>query len=565
MSQTDKSVNVLIVDDDELDRRLVKIVLAKSANLIRFNVESAQTITEALGKFVKDNCFNIILLDLNLPDGRGMENVQKVSIAAPNVPIIVLTGLDDEETGLESIRNGAEDYLVKGDGLAYTLVRTIRYAIERKKEKASLVEAKNELEQINARLLKATATAKEMAAEAGKANAAKSQFLANMSHEIRTPMNAIIGFSEVLEEEPLTEQQKEYIKMILGSGKHLLRLINDILDFSKIETGKIKIENVECDIRAMLANVESLMNPAAKAKKLELKIEFAEDVPRLIISDIVKLQQCLINLVSNAIKFTEQGYVKIAVKQVEKENKPFIVFEVIDTGIGIPADKLSIIFDAFTQVDGSTTRKYDGTGLGLTITKQFAGLIGGDISVESEMGKGSIFRITLPADIAAGQQQPAPESVADRQTDEKIERIIETGHSNCRDNLRTEFSGRVLVAEDNKTNQTLIKLLLEKLGFVVTIAANGVEVGEAVRKQQFELIFIDMQMPEMGGCTAARRLRSLGVKAPIIAMTAGIDEEDKKECLAAGCDDYIPKPVDKNRLIKVISSCLEITTMMSAG
>ncbi|MGB8226445.1 MAG: response regulator [Sedimentisphaerales bacterium] len=565
MSQTDKSVNVLVVDDDELDRRLVKIVLAKSANLIRFNVESAQTITEALGKLTKDNCFNIILLDLNLPDGRGMENVQKVSSAAPNVPIIVLTGLDDEETGLESIRNGAEDYLVKGDGLAYTLVKTIRYAIERKKEKASLIEAKNELEQINARLLKATATAKEMAAEAEKANAAKSQFLANMSHEIRTPMNAIIGFSEVLEEESLTEQQKEYIEMILGSSKHLLQLINDILDFSKIETGKIKIENVECDIRAILTNVESLMNPAAKAKKLELKIEFAEDVPRLIISDMVKLRQCLINLVSNAIKFTEQGYVKIAVKRVEKENKPFIVFEVIDTGIGIPADKLSIIFDAFTQVDGSTTRKYGGTGLGLTITKQLAGLIGGDISVESEMGKGSIFRITLPADIAVGEQQPAPESVADRQTDEKIERIIETGHSNARDSLRTEFSGRVLVAEDNTTNQTLIKLLLEKLGFVVTIAVNGVEVCEAVKKQQFELIFIDMQMPEMDGCTATKRLRSLGVKTPMIAMTSGVEEEDKKECLAAGCDDYIPKPVDRNRLIKVISSCLEVTPTISAG
>jgi signal transduction histidine kinase len=564
MSQTDKSVNVLIVDDDELDRRLVKIVLAKSANLIRFDIDTAKTVTEALGKLVKDNYFNIILLDLNLPDGRGMENVQKVSSAAPNVPIIVLTGLDDEETGIEAIRSGAEDYLVKGDGLAYTLVRTIRYAIERKKEKAGIVEAKNELEQINARLLKATVTAREMAAEAGKANDAKSQFLANMSHEIRTPMNAIIGFSEVLEEEPLTEQQKEYIKMILDSGKHLLQLINDILDFSKIETGRTRIENVECSIKSLLANIESLMSPAAKSKHLHLIIEYADNIPS-IITDLVKLRRCLVNLIDNAIKFTEQGCVKIAVKQIEKENKPFIVFEIIDTGIGIPADKLSIIFDAFVQVDGSTTRRYGGTGLGLTITKQLAGLIEGDISVESEVGKGSIFRITLPANIAGGEQQPAPESVADRQTDERIERIIETGHYNGPGNLRTEFSGRVLVAEDNVMNQTLIKLLLEKLGFVVTIAANSLEASEVVSKQHFELIFMDMQMPGMSGHTATKRLRSLGVKTPIIAMTAGVDEEDKKECLAAGCDDYIPKPVDKNRLIKVISSCLGVATTMSAG
>ena len=544
MSQTDKSVNVLIVDDDELDKKLVRLVLLKTGNLIKFDVDTARTVTEALEKLVK-NGFEIILLDLNLPDSRGTETVQKIFEAAPGIPIVVLTGLDDEDAGLEAIRSGAEDYLVKGDGLEYTLVRTIRYAIERKKAQTSLIEAKQELEQINARLVKATAIANEMAAEAEKANTAKSQFLANMSHEIRTPMNAIIGFSEVLQEEPLTEQQKEYIKMILDSGEHLLKLINDVLDFSKIEAGRIKAEAVECDIRALLASVESLMNPAAKQKQLEFKIGCADDVPNAIITDPSKLRQCLINLVNNAIKFTEQGYVKISARPILKEDKPFIEFEVADTGIGIPADKLNTIFDAFVQADGSTTRKYGGTGLGLTITRQLASLMGGDISVESEVGKGSKFRLVVPANTADGQHNKS----------ENLEDI--SGH-NHQQQSETEisFSGRILVAEDSLTNQTLIRLLLEKLGFVVTIAQNGLEAVEAVKNQQFELIFMDMQMPEMNGYDATKKIRGLGVKTPIIAMTASIGEEDKKECLQAGCDDYISKPIDRARLVKVISNHL---------
>ena len=549
MSQTDKSVNVLIVDDDELDKRLVKLVLTRTASLVRFNVESAQTIAEALEKLVK-NIADIILLDLNLPDSRGMETVQKIFETAPGVPIVVLTGLDDEDAGIQAIRSGAEDYLVKGDGLEYTLVRTIRYAIERKKTKTSLIEAKQELEHINAKLIKATDAANEMAAEAAKANTTKSQFLANMSHEIRTPMNAIIGFSEVLEEEPLTEQQKEYVRMILDSSRHLLELINDILDFSKIEAGRMKIETIEYDIRALLANIESLMNPSAKQKHLEFKIDCAQDVPGTVVTDPAKLRQCIINLVSNAIKFTEHGFVKLAARRTVKDDKPFIEFEVADTGIGIPLDKLNILFESFTQADGSTTRKYGGTGLGLAITKQLAGLMGGNIIVESNVGKGSTFRLFIPANTDKDRQN-AREVFADNHSSQ-----------NSYQTPQPEFSGRVLVAEDSLTNQMLIKLLLEKLGFVVTIAQNGLEVIEAVKNQQFELIFMDMQMPEMNGYNATKRLRGLGVKTPIIAMTAALDGEDKNQCLEAGCDDYISKPIDRAYLVKVISSHIGV---VSAG
>jgi signal transduction histidine kinase len=549
MSQAEKTARVLLVDDDELDRKLVKLILIKAAALIRFDIETAQNMSEAVARLTSSS-FNVVLLDLNLPDSRGVETVQRVFEVAPNIPIVVLTGLDDEDAGLDAIRSGAEDYLVKGDGLEYTLIRTIRYAIERKKSELSILEAKQELERTNLRLMKATKTANEMASEAEKANTAKSQFLANMSHEIRTPMNAIIGFSEVLEEEPLTEQQMEYIRLILGSSKHLLELINDILDFSKIEAGQLDTESVDCDVRALLANIESLMGPTAVGKNLKFIIECSDDVPSSVMTDPARLRQCLLNLVSNAVKFTEQGYVKLGVHQVSRENKPFLEFEVSDTGIGIPRDKLNSIFEAFTQADGSTTRKYGGTGLGLTITKQLAGLMGGSISVESELGKGSTFRFFMPVIM--------PEKLNVENTGSFSSEASEKTFQQDAQNSKTEFSGRALVAEDGQANQTLIKLILEKLGFVVTLAADGIEAIDAAKNQHFEIIFMDIQMPKLNGYDAVKRLRSLGVNTPIIAMTAGLGNEDEKQCVAAGCDGFILKPIDKTRLIELLKEHLSI-------
>ncbi|MFA5292001.1 MAG: response regulator [Phycisphaerae bacterium] len=554
MSQTDNTLNVLLVDDDELDRRLVKLVLIQASDTIRFNIDSAPVLSEAMEK-LKASSFDIVLLDLNLPDSRGIENVQKVSGLVPNVPIIVLTGLDDEEVGLEAIRCGAEDYLVKGSGLEYTLVRTIRYAIERKKTESSLLEAKLELEQINARLVKATATANKMAKEADKANTAKSQFLANMSHEIRTPMNAIIGFSEVLFEESLANEQKEYVRLILDSGRHLLGLVNDILDFSKIESGRTKTENIECSVPEMLTNVESVMRPAAKQKNLDFTVTCASDIPQTIITDPIRLRQCLTNLISNAIKFTENGYVKLAVGLITKEEKQFIEFQIVDTGIGIPSDRQNAIFQSFTQVDGSTTRKYGGTGLGLAITKQVVVLMGGDISFVSQEGKGSTFTFNVPVNgVTNGYQQDQnlthTQGIKNECNQENVE-------------LENQFSGRVLVVDDNSTNQTLIKLLLEKLGFVVTIAKDGFDAVEAVNGHVFDLIFMDMQMPNMNGYDATKRLRNLGVKTPIIAITADVMEEAEEKCLEIGCDDYTAKPIDRGHLVEVISKYLTPVSSVS--
>ena len=244
---------------------------------------------------------------------------------------------------------------------------------------------------------------KILAEEAMEASRAKSQFLANMSHELRTPMNAVIGFAGVLAEEPLTDTQKQYIDMISSSGSHLLRIIEDILDFARIEAGKICIESEECSIKHILDKVESMMRPAAEEKGLEFGIRTKSGLPENIITDPGRLQQCLINLINNAVKFTEAGYVYLNVASEKRDDRPFIRFSVEDTGIGIPDKVREKIFSAFAQADESHTRKYGGTGLGLPITKQLAELLGGEVDLSSRQGKGSVFSIVIPLDDNASQ------------------------------------------------------------------------------------------------------------------------------------------------------------------
>jgi signal transduction histidine kinase len=528
MTQQENIVKVLLVDDDELDRRLVKLVLVQAQGSVRFNVDTAASLSEALGK-LQTGSYDIILEDLNLADCRGTEIVEKVSATVPNVPIVVLTGFDDEEAGLEAIRAGSEDYLVKGSGLEYTLVKTIRYAIERKKSKANLLEAKHELEQTNARLMQTTEKANKLAQEAEKANVAKSQFLANISHEIRTPMNAIIGFGEVLAEEPLAEAQKGYVNLILDSAKRLLLLINDILDFSRIEAGRMTVEKTECDIQELVANVESLMRPEATVKNLEFDVVCEQSASLLIQSDKLKIHQCLINLVSNAIKFTEQGKVRLTVDAITQNDEQFIKFEVSDTGIGIPADKHEAIFEVFTQADGSMTRKYGGTGLGLAVTRQLAKLLGGSIEFVSEVGKGSKFTLLIPADII--------------HTTPKTQKHDELKEYNGR------FTGKVLVVEDSPANQLFVQNALERLGFTTIIVSDGQQAVDAAAIDKFDLFLMDMQLPTMTGFEATRQLRSNGITAPIIAMTAS---EDRNKCLQVGCNDFIAKPIDCGVLIQLL-------------
>jgi PAS domain S-box-containing protein len=402
-----------------------------------------------------------------------------------------------------------------------------------------ITERKNyegKLQQINDHLEKQTDFANSMAAEAEAANKAKSQFLANMSHEIRTPMNAIIGFSDILADEDLTEEQKETLDIIRNSGHNLLMLINDILDFSKIEAGQLTVEMVDCSLGDILNSLESMMRVKASEKGIDFKIKEGRGLPSIIRSDPTRINQCLINLISNAIKFTEEGHVYVDVSLEDREGEAFIKFEVEDTGIGVPVEKQAAIFESFTQADGDTTRKYGGTGLGLTITKQLAELLGGEIILESREGEGSLFTLVIPANVDVTKQS-------------FLDRFDIAGHTDPEnDGDDIMISGSVLVAEDTATNQMLIKSLLKRMGLDVTIAEDGNIALQKALSHNYDLIFMDIQMPNKNGYDATKELRSKGVKTPIVALTANAMKGDDRKCYDAGCDDYLTKPIDKQAL-----------------
>jgi len=390
--------------------------------------------------------------------------------------------------------------------------------------------------------------------QAEAANEAKSRFLANMSHEIRTPLNSIIGFSEILMQEELAEEHKEHLRIVYNSGKHLLHLIGDILDFSRIEAGKMNIEMEQCSLGQLIAKIESMMQLFAAEKGLTFEIREKGDLPANIATDTVHLQQCLINLVNNAIKFTEQGHIYVNISLEDKDSKPRIRFEVEDTGTGIAPESQQKIFEPFVQEDGSTSRKYGGTGLGLTITRKLAELLGGELTLTSEKGKGSVFSLVIPAGVDLATQP-----LLERQ---KISDDTSTDMSEAK---HARFSGCALVAEDVKSNQMFMKALLERMGLKITIAENGAEAVDKALSQKFDLIFMDIQMPQVNGYEATRILRSKGIKTPIVALTAGAMEGDDKKCIEAGCDDYLSKPIEHSKLIEALSKYLENDALPKDG
>ena len=416
---------------------------------------------------------------------------------------------------------------------------------ERKQAQQQLIQAKDEAEALNDQLTEASAKANRLAVMADEANQAKSQFLANMSHEIRTPMNAIIGFGDVLADEDLNDEHQKYVKMIQNAGNNLLALINDILDFSKIEAGKLDIEKTECQLSEIVHHVDSILRPAAIKKKIDFQVIQCGQLPARMCSDRARIIQCLVNLVNNALKFTECGHVFINISYKKVSEKDYICFAVEDTGIGIPKDRQDLIFESFTQADSTTTKRFGGTGLGLTITKQFAELLGGWINIKSTEGKGSIFSLFIPVGIDMEQA-----GVMDKYefTNHISQPVIHD---------KDKYHGRVLVAEDNPSNQMLIKLLLKKVGIESVVVENGQEAIDTIGSEDFQLVLMDMQMPIMNGYEAVKKLRKNGVKTAIIALTANAMKGDKEKCIEVGCDGYLAKPIDREKFLSILDKYLQ--------
>ena len=407
-----------------------------------------------------------------------------------------------------------------------------------------------ELNELNERLETQTEVARTKANEATSATRAKSEFLANMSHEIRTPMTAILGFADILIDNVVEKENRKSARTIKENGEYLLVLINDILDLSKIESGKLDIERIESSPHQILADVVSLMTVRAKAKGLSLALQFNGPIPETISVDPNRLRQILINVVGNAIKFTETGAVRIdACLMTSSDDGTKLRFNVTDTGIGIASENIEGIFKPFTQADGSTTRRFGGTGLGLSISRRLVELLGGKFSVSSTVGEGSTFSFTIstgPLDsVRLLHAMPDP---AESTTTEKIS--TETGGS--------IIGNRVLLAEDGPVNQRLISFILRKAGAEVIVAGNGQHAVDLVNAARldgcpFDVILMDMQMPVMDGYAATRQLRAEGYTLPIVALTAHAMSTDRAKCLEAGCDDYATKPVDKGRLIDTVA------------
>ena len=452
---------------------------------------------------------------------------------------------------LEAFRSGQrrEKFVVNRELLGMQLSLRVQPIVESEHYQGVILNVINVTDLVKAR----------KAAEA--ATQVKSEFLANMSHEIRTPMTAILGFADVLLEHGSLDnappERVEAAETIKRNGQYLLRLINDILDLSKIEAGKVVIERLRCSPSQIVAEVASLVRVRADAKGLAFNTEYVGAVPETIQTDPTRLRQILINVIGNAIKFTEVGGVRLITRLVDDGTEPLIRFDVVDTGLGMGGEQVAKLFQPFTQGDASTTRKFGGTGLGLTISKRLAGMLGGDIAVlDTAEGIGTRFRVTVATGPLEGVRMIEDPVFATTATTEATKTT--TGADQP-----TLDGYRILLAEDGPDNQRLIGHVLRKAGAQVTVVENGKLAAEAALAvgdpgaPGFDVILMDMQMPVMDGYEATGLLRQKGYSGPILALTAHAMAGDRDKCLQAGCDDYASKPIDRKKLIKTIRQHLD--------
>ena len=489
---------------------------------------------------------------MRMPPGwDGVETITELWKVDPQLQVVICTAFSDYTWAEIVDRLGQSDKLLilKKPFDSAEVSQLASALIEKRRLGVMAATRMSELEEM---VQKRTEKLKESVERARQANHAKSQFLANMSHELRTPLTAILGYADTFlggkAGGNLREEQQRAVSTICKSGEHLLSLINGILDLSKIEAGKLIIEQVVCSPRELAEEVASTMHVQAGIKDIVLTLSVSDDVPVMIESDPVRIKQVLLNLVGNAIKFTSVGGVIVELTTTTRDGEPKIQFIVTDSGIGIAPDKMELVFKPFRQADGSTTRNYGGTGLGLTVSRQLAQRMGGDITVSSHPGKGSTFTVELPLGEIPEELQSAKRRLSRRSeaiTDAKV------------DVEKIRLPYRILLAEDEKLNQHFVSVMLRRVGAEVEIADNGqVAVEKAISARDdghpYDLILMDMQMPVLDGYSASTKLRESGYNIPIIALTAHAMERDRKKCIDAGCSDYATKPIKREKLFPLI-------------